>query len=688
VAARTVTIGDVTVTLPRADADDAAAHTLVPSVVFFDNPQHTRVLRELLMAYGAGDHLLLIGNQGVGKNKLADRLLHLLAMPRQYIQLHRDTTVQSLTLCPVVHDGVVTWEDSPLVKAVRSGHVLVVDEVDKAPVEVVGVLKGLVEDRTMGLGDGRRLVGDAAAAAADPMAIAIHPRFRLFALSNRPGYPFLGNDFFATCGDLFSCHAVDNPDPDSVRTVLRRYGPSVPEATIALLIDAFAKLGQLVEQGVISYPYSLREMVNVVRHLQRYPTDGLPAALSNVFNFDRHDAATYKLLGDLFQQFGIQLGAVASPSLDGPLRVEILPSSVPPDPGDPKHGKEDPDNAPHVGGNQWAGGTGGTDTAGLGGLVGPYRLDKGHPVRQVSDEAKAAVPAEVTARARAMGREALAQRLKEIALTPEEDATYQRIYGAVGPQVAILREMLKGLEFRSAERTWLRHQTEGVWDENKLVEGLTGEKAIFKRRAEDPAHRGFTGAVQRKRLVFVLDCSASMYRFNGTDGRLTRTLEVATLLMEGLHGSEDRLWYALTGHSGDDPAIPLATSAKPPANKRERIQILQQMYAHAQYCWSGDNTVEAIERATRDVVKEEGSEYFVIVLSDANFHRYRIQPAAVAAAMTADQRVRTYCIFIASMWNEAQGFTSQLPPGQAFVCLDTKDLPNILKQILLSAHIV
>jgi len=47
------------------------------------------------------------------------------------------------------------------------------------------------------------------------------------------------------------------------------------------------------------------------------------------------------------------------------------------------------------------------------------------PVRQVSDEAKAAVPAEVTARARAMGREALAQRLKEIALTPEEDATYR-----------------------------------------------------------------------------------------------------------------------------------------------------------------------------------------------------------------------------------------------------------------------
>lgn len=50
---------------------------------------------------------------------------------------------------------------------------------------------------------------------------------------------------------------------------------------------------------------------------------------------------------------------------------------------EPKHGKEDPKNEPHVGGNTWAGGTGGRDTAGLGGKGGPYRLDKGHKVHQV-----------------------------------------------------------------------------------------------------------------------------------------------------------------------------------------------------------------------------------------------------------------------------------------------------------------
>lgn len=50
----------------------------------------------------------------------------------------------------------------------------------------------------------------------------------------------------------------------------------------------------------------------------------------------------------------------------------------------PKHGKVDEKNEPHVGGNTWAGGTGGRDTAGLGGKGGPYRLDAKHKVFQVT----------------------------------------------------------------------------------------------------------------------------------------------------------------------------------------------------------------------------------------------------------------------------------------------------------------
>jgi len=44
--------------------------------------------------------------------------------------------LQSLTVVPRVEHGRVWYEDSPLVRAARLGRVLVLDEADKAPVEV------------------------------------------------------------------------------------------------------------------------------------------------------------------------------------------------------------------------------------------------------------------------------------------------------------------------------------------------------------------------------------------------------------------------------------------------------------------------------------------------------------------------------------------------------------------------
>lgn len=36
----------------------------------------------------------------------------------------------------------------------------------------------------------------------DEDVIVMHPGFRMFVLANRPGFPFLGNDFFAAMGAL------------------------------------------------------------------------------------------------------------------------------------------------------------------------------------------------------------------------------------------------------------------------------------------------------------------------------------------------------------------------------------------------------------------------------------------------------------------------------------------------------
>ena len=62
---------------------------------------------------------------GVGKNVAVDRVLQLLRAEREYVQLHRDTTVTSLTLRPLFEKGLLQYEDAPLVRAAKYGRVCV-----------------------------------------------------------------------------------------------------------------------------------------------------------------------------------------------------------------------------------------------------------------------------------------------------------------------------------------------------------------------------------------------------------------------------------------------------------------------------------------------------------------------------------------------------------------------------------
>jgi hypothetical protein len=72
-------------------------------------------------------------------------------------------------------------------------------------------------------------------------------------------------------GDLFSCHIVDNPSPESELSLLERYGPNVPGKVIVKLVKAFGELRHMADQGQVQYPYSTREVVNIVKHLQVSP---------------------------------------------------------------------------------------------------------------------------------------------------------------------------------------------------------------------------------------------------------------------------------------------------------------------------------------------------------------------------------------------------------------------------------
>jgi von Willebrand factor A domain-containing protein 8 len=83
-----------------------------------------------------------------------------------------------------LESGVLNYTDSPLLRAVTFGRVIIIDEADKAPEHMVAIFRSLAGHGELTLSDGRRVRwvrerdGD----------IAVHPNFWLVLLANRPGY--------------------------------------------------------------------------------------------------------------------------------------------------------------------------------------------------------------------------------------------------------------------------------------------------------------------------------------------------------------------------------------------------------------------------------------------------------------------------------------------------------------------
>lgn len=80
--------------------------------------------------------------------------------------------------------GIINYTDSPLLRAIKYGRVIIIDEADKAPEHVVAIFRSLAGQGEMSLSDGRR-VRPALEREGD---IVVHPNFRLMLLANRPGY--------------------------------------------------------------------------------------------------------------------------------------------------------------------------------------------------------------------------------------------------------------------------------------------------------------------------------------------------------------------------------------------------------------------------------------------------------------------------------------------------------------------
>jgi len=172
-----------------------------------------------------------------------------------------------------LEDGIIKYTDSPLLRAIKHGRVIIIDEADKAPEHVVAVFRSLAGQGEMSLSDGRRV----RRTLERDRDIVVHPSFRLILLANRPGYrasflvrlimllnytllviAFLGNHFLQVLGENFSAHSVSNPDQASERKLISQLAPELDEDLVLRLVGAFHDLRKGYESGTLNYPYSLR----------------------------------------------------------------------------------------------------------------------------------------------------------------------------------------------------------------------------------------------------------------------------------------------------------------------------------------------------------------------------------------------------------------------------------------------
>jgi hypothetical protein len=447
---------------------------------------------------------------------------------------------------------------------------------------------------------------------------------------------------------------------------------------IEKIVKIWDELRKAHEDGLILYPFSIRESVNVVKHLNFYPNDGIEGALENVLSFDRLDRALANQLKQIFDDYGISVFTENSVESNNTHHAHGAISTPRTRVSSPKHGKVDPENVPHVGGNTWAGGSGGSDTAGLGGRGGPYRLDLGHPVHQVSDQMKAEVSEEVKRKAREMAEEALKQKLQELNMGSRDWSRYNNLRENVDLQIHQLRSHLKDLQRRNEERVWIKHQTSGELDDSRIVDAVLGEKHVFKRRGISDDSKIKTNLNSNPFTIkLIVDISASMYRFNGYDGRLDRLLEASVMIMESLR-DDSRFNLSIIGHNGSSAKIPLV-NPKTPLDERTQLNVLEQMVAHTQYTYAGDNTVEAIRIAVKEAKKND----LILIISDANLERYQIGPKDLDVLQSSD--VHAHLILIGSFGDEARKLSESIPNERAQRCMKSSDLPLMIKKFVTNA---
>ena len=427
----------------------------------------------------------------------------------------------------------------------------------QASVDVVCLVKALVDDEDLDLDDGRRL--RRGSSTDDDSSLAIHADFRVVVLANRPVWPFQGNDFLTECGAVFSTHFVDHPDLESQTALAMVTAPSADPRILRAVAAAFADLRNLG-----GYPYSTRELTKIAHHLEKFDGE-LDEALDDVFSLDLDPKARDRARIILHRHLD-NLPRLESMKKKSPKHEFLIQQSR----NDDDIKQEDAPAADD--------GDSGTERVQSDG-----QHAKDFPPRKLDDVASSTMTrrslggdetgGSILAVVQDAEREDDAPtEVPEVRGKPEEMTVneYEALRRDIAGDVPRVRAALTR---SGGDRAWRKHQTHGDLDDGKLVDAVVGDSRIYKRR-------GYGGET-RTPVKLVVDVSRTTY--DQKDGRLQRILRTVALLCEAAAND-----LTVVGYSGTGPEIPMPGTG---------LTLLRRLASHAQYSRRGDATVAALQNA-------------------------------------------------------------------------------------------
>lgn len=202
----------------------------------------------------AGMAVLLIGETGTGKTSLVRELAEENKMVFSRVNLNGQTGVDEFVGRWLLKDGETVWQDGILTQAMRSGHWLVVDEINAALPEILFVLQSVLDGEK--LSDGYLVLAER-----DGSRVTPHPDFRLFATMNPPaeysGTKEMNKAQMSRYGVVIEVNYVA---PEIERDILIE-AAGVSEGDATIMADYANSVRKMKAAAQIFYTVSTRDLI-------------------------------------------------------------------------------------------------------------------------------------------------------------------------------------------------------------------------------------------------------------------------------------------------------------------------------------------------------------------------------------------------------------------------------------------